>query len=102
MSLNPSPGFRCFLQKDGHTLRTSFRCIPKHLLDPKERPIICHVSKQIEDEFDAECCWDGDNCNANITLSLPEYYGEQAERSRIRFPKKLKKSMLNKSRVKQE
>ena len=50
--------------------RVSYRCLPAHLLEPKERPFFCHSSEANGHEFRVGCCSDKDNCNANLTVTL--------------------------------
>lgn len=46
------------------------RCIPSSLLQPKDRPLICHVSEKLMDQFQASCCDQSDHCNHNLTLTF--------------------------------
>ena len=54
----------------GDKLKISYRCLPEHLLEPKERPFFCHASEAKRHEFKVGCCWDQDNCNLNLTVLL--------------------------------
>jgi len=63
--------WRTMVRMADHT-RTTFSCVEKHLLEPKERPWICHRSKGRADEYAVKCCMDFDGCNANLTLSFAE------------------------------
>ena len=51
-------------------IRVSYRCLPAHLLEPKERPFFCHSSEANGHEFRVGCCSDEDSCNGNLTVTL--------------------------------
>jgi hypothetical protein len=55
-----------------HRYTTIFlcRCINEEMLQPRQRPFICHGSKAKSHEYQVECCWKENGCNANITLAL--------------------------------
>ena len=63
--------FASLKRESASRTRTNFRCVPAHLLDPKERPLMCHVSRMQRAEYAAGCCDDGDRCNGEIALGLP-------------------------------
>ena len=62
----------CFkwLVKDGTQITTTFGCLPEEMLQPRERPFICHASKDKTDKFLVSCCWENDGCNANLSLAF--------------------------------
>ena len=51
-------------------IHVSYRCLPAHLLEPKERPFFCHSSEANGHEFRVGCCSDEDSCNGNLTVTL--------------------------------
>ncbi len=38
---------------------------------PKGRPFMCHSSQANREEFQNDCCREGDFCNLNISIVLP-------------------------------
>jgi len=62
----------CFkaVHKQNGQIRVSYRCLPAHLLEPKERPFFCHSSEANGHEFRVGCCSDEDSCNGNLTVTL--------------------------------
>ncbi|XP_064466036.1 TGF-beta receptor type-1-like isoform X2 [Ornithodoros turicata] len=54
----------------GNTLTHEYRCIPQEELFPRDNPIFCHSSDNVDDHFAIECCRGPDYCNLNITPTL--------------------------------
>ncbi len=50
---------------------TSYRCIPRSMAMPEERPFMCQYSEAMKDRFMNGCCRDGEMCNRNISIVLP-------------------------------
>jgi hypothetical protein len=40
------------------------------LLEPKSRPLLCHSSQAIRDEYHVACCANVDACNAHLSVEL--------------------------------
>ena len=64
----------CFkwLVREGSKITTTYGCLPKEMLQPRERPFICHASQAKAHKFLVSCCWEEDGCNANLSLAFPE------------------------------
>ena len=56
--------------KKGNTITATFGCIDESLLQPRERPLVCHGSQAKAHEFQLACCYQDNGCNANITLAF--------------------------------
>lgn len=64
---------RCFksIHKSGGRIETNYICVPESMLQPKERPFFCHSSEKNKREYQIQCCYNVDFCNANLTIALP-------------------------------
>lgn len=67
-----------------HTVRTVFRCLDDELLEPKERPFICHASQAQAHLYSVGCCDDGNGCNGNLTLPFSDKISGNLQSSRAR------------------
>ncbi len=69
-------------RKDNLGISATYGCHDEHLLQPRERPFICHGSMAKAHEYQVECCFRSDGCNANISLALtyhaPLFGGNEA------------------------
>ncbi len=63
---------QCFkwLTKDEDKVTMTFGCFPEDLLQPPEKPFICHGTKSNSHKFLVACCAEKDGCNAYIPLEL--------------------------------
>ena len=64
----------CFkwLVRENSKITTTYGCLPKEMLQPRDRPFICHASQAKAHKFLVSCCYEEDGCNANLTLEFPE------------------------------